>query len=449
MSQSLRPARPRSGVGASGRVAGGAFAALALGLRIARYGSFLAGVVVVGSLVVFFVVVLAALAWKFRRRVARARSRHPDALAVTLASIRVEAPRGTKRRSRVTLMPLTAALFTDRLLLEPTSRSGLEAPLEVPFDTVRAASWGTDYAGARRIATLQLSRPYGAGHDVVVRLDPFAGPRETRAFAAAARDQLSRWLPPGQSLPAVPEVVTKGRSATLKAGFGIAVMVLGVSAGYTGGYGAVANARSRAAASRASRQIGVPGYYTYGGPEHLPMQVGAPWGVPCKPIVLEPDPSLPDAEYQVLAEVGREARAQGIDLAVAGRDWLYDRSSLYPPVGQGPQPAGVRVYADRGARTSSAPHVSERYDAVPAADGKHEIVTGIDAHVHLEAVEGDPVAMRKAALDLIGLTQGIGFSTSDASAFGPDFDRVPSAFTPQDVHAMLVMSGCAGLVPSS
>ncbi len=443
MSEPMTPTRPRSRALAHSRVLGALLTALALGLRIARVGDATVLALVVGALLALFGALFTWIVLRVRRNVARARAAHPGALAVTNTVLRVRAPAADTPRRRTRPLPMTATLLTDRVLLEPTSRSGKDASIDVPLESVARAAWGRDFAGSRAIATLELSRRYGAGPDVVLRLDRFGAARDTRAFAVAIQMALVSWLPPGERPAAVPETLRTGRSGMLALAGSLLSLALAVVVGYAGGHVATARARTRHLTSP-SRTAGVPGYYTMGGPRHLPLQVGAPWGVRCMPVVIQAGSSLPDAEYAVLAEVVREAHDKGLDVTIADRDQRYDVRALYHAPGPLAGPEYVPVFADRGAQTAAAPHETEGWDAALDRDGKHEYLTSMSQHVHLEAVEGHPEVMRKTSLRLLGLTQGVLLSTSDHSAFGADFDSAPATLSAQDVHAMLTMSGCAG-----
>ncbi len=80
---------------------------------------------------------------------------------------------------------------------------------------------------------------------------------------------------------------------------------------------------------RPDRAIGVPGYDTYGGPHGKPIQLGAPLGRPCKPILVRFEDSVPDAPYRSFVDVVHEARAAGVNITIAMRNGSFSPSELY------------------------------------------------------------------------------------------------------------------------
>ena len=193
--------------------------------------------------------------------------------------------------------------------------------------------------------------------------------------------------------------------------------------------------------------IGVPGYYTYGGPHRKPIQLGAPFGRPCKPIVVRFEDSVPAAPYQSFVDVVQEANAAGVNITITERNGAFLFSQLYPPGQRLDTVQIVAVFADKETpkRLSSGTleHFSFGWDAVLAEDGRHEYVTDVNIKLHLSSLGGDASAFREAALGFVGFTQGIAVSTAPGSAFAAEFTTGAGRFSAQDINAMLTMSGCA------
>jgi len=197
----------------------------------------------------------------------------------------------------------------------------------------------------------------------------------------------------------------------------------------------------------------VTGYYTYGGPHGGPIQSGAPWGRPCKPILVRVDKSVPDAAYWSFVEVVHEARAMGVDIAITNRSGDFRPSELYPPGLHLNTVQPVDVFADNKAPTRLASgaldHTDLGWDAVLAPDRHHEYLTDQTIKLHLSVLGVDATSFRKAALGFVGFTQGVGVSTAPGSAFTAESASAADRFSAQDISAMLAMSGCAAKSPAS
>jgi hypothetical protein len=191
----------------------------------------------------------------------------------------------------------------------------------------------------------------------------------------------------------------------------------------------------------------VPGYYTYGGPHGRPIQFGAPFGQPCKPIIVLFENSVPDAPYRSFVDVVHEARAAGVNIRIALRNRKLLPSDLDPPGQRFIPVQTAEVFADEKAptrlRSGALEHFTLRWDAVLAGDGHHEYVSDPNILLHLSVLGGDATAFRKAALGFVGFTQGIAVSTAPGSAFAAGFTSGANSFSVQDIRAMLIMSGCA------
>lgn len=195
-----------------------------------------------------------------------------------------------------------------------------------------------------------------------------------------------------------------------------------------------------------SRSIpGAPGYNTFGGPTGKPLLVGAPWGRPCQPIVLWVAPGMPSSVYSQIETTVLGARALGIDVTLNEPDnTLWEPAQLYPAGQNNSTVQFVWVYP----HTNSPPklsdgqpeHIGFGWDARSTPDGNNERLTSMDADLYLREVEGDPQKVDLAIRQLIAFAQGVGSTTDSGSgiARGTTLEE----FSPGDLQAMQVMSGC-------
>ena len=430
----------------------------ALGLRLARLDNPVVAAVVTTGVLCLLGLILGGIALASRRRVAQARANWPGAAAVS-ASVNVAAmmaPGSPPAHRWIQPLTVTAMLLPDRLVLvagRRMARRGRLAELDLPFTNVRAASWSTGYAGLRQIPMLQLTG--ASGDPVVIRLGA-SSHRATADFVAATKAALAAWLP----APTLTDSPTGPVKATRLAGAGfmaaVALIVLSITGGYVAGDVIITKANSVPSANRwirPDRAIGVTGYYTYGGPHGGPIQSGAPWGRPCKPILVRVDKSVPDAAYWSFVEVVHEARAVGVDIAITNRTGDFRPSELYPPGLHLRTVQPVDVFADNKAPTRLASgaldHTDLGWDAVLAPDRHHEYLTDQTIKLHLSVLGVDATAFRKAALGFVGFTQGVGVSTAPGSAFAAESASAADRFSVQDISAMLAMSGCAAKSPAT
>lgn len=189
---------------------------------------------------------------------------------------------------------------------------------------------------------------------------------------------------------------------------------------------------------------GAPWYSTFTGPLGGPMQVGRPWGKPCQPVLVDVAADIPRPIYAEVATVIGQARAAGLDVTIINLANKWDPGLLYPPGQTDSTVKVVNIYAATGpARTLSnghREHIELGWNARPAPDGEHEILTQAQGSLYLSVIAGQPLVARRAARQLIALTQGIVASVAPGSgiADGTDVDR----FSTADINAMQTMSGC-------
>ena len=298
----------------------------------------------------------------------------------------------------------------------------------------------------RQIPVLQLTGE--SGDPVMIRFG--VGPHQATAdFIAATRATLARWLPAAALTGNTKDPVNPTHFLGVGVPLVVAAMVVSIMGGYVAGAVVITRAKSSPTLSswiRPDRAIGVPGYYTYGGPHKKPIQLGAPFGRPCKPIVVRFEDSVPAAPYQSFVDVVQEAHAAGVNITITERNGAYLFSQLYPPGQRLDTVQIVAVFADKETpkrlTSGTLEHFSFGWDAVLAEDGRHEYVTDVNIKLHLSSMEGDAAAFREAALGFVGFTQGIAVSTAPGSAFAAGFGSGADKFSARDIDAMLTMSGC-------
>ncbi|HTZ10702.1 MAG TPA: hypothetical protein VMB72_16635 [Acidimicrobiales bacterium] len=191
---------------------------------------------------------------------------------------------------------------------------------------------------------------------------------------------------------------------------------------------------------------GAPGYSTVTGPQGLPLAEGQPWGTPCQPVVFGVAAGVPDADYVQLQSVVAEARAAGVDVALETREFQWFPGDVYPAGRTDATVKFVWVTSNDGVPPILAgghpEHIGFGWDATPDPGGTHERFTDLQATLYLRAVDG-PMAVRRAARQLVAFSQAVGATTLGQSgiADGSAVDH----FTPADLEAMRVMSGCPAI----
>ena len=189
---------------------------------------------------------------------------------------------------------------------------------------------------------------------------------------------------------------------------------------------------------------GASGYLTYAGPAGLSLAEGQPWGNRCQPILFDVSSHVPDVMYNAFAATVRQARADGADVAVETRQFSWDPSLLYP---SGQTLNSVKV-VDIFASTSTPPVLSNghlerfRFDwnADTATSGQHEYVTFLQATMFVSQVGGSVDKTQIASRSIIAFAQGV--AGTDLPVSGLAETTPVSEFTPADLNAMQLMSGC-------
>ena len=189
-------------------------------------------------------------------------------------------------------------------------------------------------------------------------------------------------------------------------------------------------------------------YRSFGGGHGLAVTDGAPWGQPCKPVLLEVAANVPDAVFAEADRVVREARTGGLDIALSTRSLQWRPSDLYPAGLTIADVARAPIFADTSPGHLRADGQPTRedvgWDTALEPDGRSEYLTSMQVKLHLANLGGDPLAYRRALRKFIGWTQGIADSSDAGSALKLHSTHAPDGFTPADMSAMKRMSGCTG-----
>lgn len=189
---------------------------------------------------------------------------------------------------------------------------------------------------------------------------------------------------------------------------------------------------------------GAHGYFTAAGPHGKAFAVGRPWGTPCQPVLFQVTPGVSDEVYRQLVTVVDEAHADGLNVTTEDRSYRWQLQAVTIPPGEPPS-ALPQVAVD--VRTGTPPRLSsgrrERvgfgWNARVDGDGHHEDLTYFDAHLYLQALP-DPAAQRTALREVVAFAEGV--SRTTAADSGMRHGATRDSFSPSDVHALRVMSGC-------
>lgn len=189
---------------------------------------------------------------------------------------------------------------------------------------------------------------------------------------------------------------------------------------------------------------GAPGYTTFGGPHGYPLAVGRPWGHTCQPILFQVSPDVPAGDYGEIGDAVSIAHADGLDVELETRDNRWVPAELWPP---GQTNATVRVVPIFGSwdkpPTLTNGHVENiqfGWDAAVSPDGHHEHLTDFEATLWLSQVDGRAHRLQTAVRQLIAYSQGVGGSSLRTSGIAEGTSN--NDFSPADLHAIAVMSGC-------
>jgi hypothetical protein len=189
---------------------------------------------------------------------------------------------------------------------------------------------------------------------------------------------------------------------------------------------------------------GAPGYTTTTGETGLPLASGSPWGRPCQPVVFQVSPSMPTRQYDLIQQAVDNARALGVDVTIETPKLLWYPSLLYP-VGQ--TNASIQlvpiVPSMQPPPSLSDGHVERigfGWDTKISSDGRHDVLSDLQATIYLSAVRGDPQATERATRQLVAFSQGVAGSTSPGSSIAQG--NTKDAYSRRDVVAMQLMSGC-------
>jgi hypothetical protein len=192
---------------------------------------------------------------------------------------------------------------------------------------------------------------------------------------------------------------------------------------------------------------GAPGYASPGGGLY---PVGRPWGRACQPIRLTVGEHVPDDFYLQVAGVVAEARRDGLNVTIEDRQFFWKPGALYYPPGTTIDDVRrVPVFSDNGKAPKLASGLTERvnigWNTTRDSDGIHEDLIFVKGQFHLATMAGDPRTQRTTIRQLLAFTQGVGSTTIVKS--GITRGTTTDYFSPADVAAMHLMSGCGPAAP--
>lgn len=192
---------------------------------------------------------------------------------------------------------------------------------------------------------------------------------------------------------------------------------------------------------------GAPGYSSVGGTSSH-MTVGAPWGIRCRPILFDAEESVPDEVYAQFAAVLMEADAAGLNVALASRMHLWSPDLFdYPPGTDNEDPKVVAVYADR----DPPPRIHGRDGRWNVfwdyqGSGAHQQFASLEGQLHLAGISG-PNDERTVIRQILAFALGVG--EAPATATGLRRGSPIDGFSPSDLQAMRIMSGCTDPRPET
>jgi Domain of unknown function (DUF4190) len=190
---------------------------------------------------------------------------------------------------------------------------------------------------------------------------------------------------------------------------------------------------------------GAPHYTTATGETGLPLAEGSPWGRPCQPVVFQVNPSMPAQQYALIREAVYGARALGVDVTIETPKLIWYPSLLYPPGQTNATVVLVPIFPSTQPPPTLSDGHAERIDlgwnTKVSSDGRHDVLSNLQATIYLSAVRGDPQATERATRQLVALSQGVAGSTSPGSSIAQG--NMVDNYSTQDVAAMQRMSGCA------
>jgi hypothetical protein len=152
-----------------------------------------------------------------------------------------------------------------------------------------------------------------------------------------------------------------------------------------------------------------------------------------------------------MSRLVREARHDGIDVALETRSFRWRPADLYYAPGQSAATTKrVPIFAHDGTppRLSSGgpEHIEYGWDTRLDGDGSHEDFTYVQGVLHMQALGTSTKLVRRSIRELIALIQGIAGTGRHDSGIARD--NTVDRFTTTDIAAMKQMSGCAGRAPA-
>jgi len=199
-----------------------------------------------------------------------------------------------------------------------------------------------------------------------------------------------------------------------------------------------------ALATSSTAIAGAPGYFTFVGPSGRPLAVGQPWGAVCKPVVFSMSSKTPQEIYLETRSVVTQARQDGVDVTMTNLQNRWNPNSIYPAAKSNSDVEFVPVLVSSLPQfllNGEPAHIHFGWNASPTRDGKHEVLTYLQATLSLPSLTGNPAEIQLAIRQLIAFSQGIASSNSAGSAMTDG--TAANSFSSSDLHAIQIMSGCS------
>jgi hypothetical protein len=375
--------------------------------------------------VVFLIFVLAwAVSTRRRRSADRAMAQDAGVLAAIVGTpLNVAAESRRPRRSH-RLKPVVVTLFADRIVIRP-ARERVPSELRTIYNRdIATAEWTVVLPSSQRASLLRLST---SGPEIAVLFD-VTGQRE---HLAQFRATLARVL----AVPVTGEALPSGANRANRA------VIAAVAVGALLGAGAIPLTTMVALGSG---RVQVAGYHTYAGADHRSLIPGRPWGHACTPVVIELDPQTPATIREEAAAVVAEARAGGANLVLANENQSYDPARLRVSKKGGVVGVPISVQAHGVSNPGGRPlGFLASWHTKHDLDGRHDVLTHLEATLYTDALADDPVATRKALRVIVARTAGVDAGASTpGTGLAARLEQSTDAFSPADLHAVRVLSGC-------
>jgi hypothetical protein len=138
---------------------------------------------------------------------------------------------------------------------------------------------------------------------------------------------------------------------------------------------------------------GAPGFTTTTGESGRTLAEGSPWGRPCQPIVFQVNSTMPAQQYVLIEQAVEGARALGLDVTIETQNLLWYPNLLYPAGQTNATVQLVPIFPSSATPPTLPNGHAERigfgWDTRISPDGRHDVLTDLQATLYLDSVRGD------------------------------------------------------------